>query len=307
MVGNYPTCRSMSQKCFLRRADADGSRFPALRSRAHDPSVRSKTVVTVISKISERPVGKDACLVVIYGLELGRKYNLEQPTSSSAARPSPTSRSIRSRCRATTPRSSTPARRSSCATSARPTAPTSTTADRRVRAARRRLHQDRPHASSSSSSGGNIENAYHEEIYRLTTVDGLTQVFNRRYFLETLEREIVARQALPPRAVADHVRHRSLQEHQRHLRPPRRRLRAQAAGDGDQGARSAARTSSRATAARSSPSCCPRSTTTTRCAFAEKMRKLVEKAPFKFEDTKIPVTVSIGVATLRRRRTTRPR
>src|SRR5512140_661222 len=40
-------------------------------------NVRSKTVVTVISKISERPAGKDACLVVIYGLELGRKYNLE--------------------------------------------------------------------------------------------------------------------------------------------------------------------------------------------------------------------------------------
>ena len=38
---------------------------------------RSKTVVTVISKIAEKPVGKDACLVVIYGLELGRKYNLE--------------------------------------------------------------------------------------------------------------------------------------------------------------------------------------------------------------------------------------
>ncbi len=31
--------------------------------------------------------------------------------------------------------------------------------------------------------------------------------------------------------------------------------------------------------------------------FADKVRKLVEKAPFKFEDTKINVTVSIGVAT----------
>ena len=39
-------------------------------------------------------------------------------------------------------------------------------------------------------TGGNIENAYHEEIYRLTTIDGLTQIFNKRYFLETLEREI---------------------------------------------------------------------------------------------------------------------
>ena len=39
-------------------------------------------------------------------------------------------------------------------------------------------------------AGGNIENAYHEEIYRLTTIDGLTQIFNKRYFVETLEREI---------------------------------------------------------------------------------------------------------------------
>jgi len=39
-------------------------------------------------------------------------------------------------------------------------------------------------------SGGNIERAYHEEIYRLTTVDGLTQIFNKRYFQECIEREI---------------------------------------------------------------------------------------------------------------------
>ncbi len=38
--------------------------------------------------------------------------------------------------------------------------------------------------------GTNIEASYHEEIYRLMTVDGLTQLFNRRFFNETLEREI---------------------------------------------------------------------------------------------------------------------
>ena len=38
--------------------------------------VRAKTVVTGISRMSEKPSGKDACLVVIYGLELGKKYNL---------------------------------------------------------------------------------------------------------------------------------------------------------------------------------------------------------------------------------------
>jgi diguanylate cyclase (GGDEF)-like protein len=38
--------------------------------------------------------------------------------------------------------------------------------------------------------GTSIENAYHEEIYRLTTQDSLTQVFNKRYLLENLEREM---------------------------------------------------------------------------------------------------------------------
>src|SRR5690606_29513254 len=39
-------------------------------------------------------------------------------------------------------------------------------------------------------SGSNIEAKYHEEIYRLTTIDGLTNAFNKRYFLEALEREL---------------------------------------------------------------------------------------------------------------------
>lgn len=38
-------------------------------------------------------------------------------------------------------------------------------------------------------SGNNVENKYHEEIYRLTTIDGLTEAYNKRFFLETLERE----------------------------------------------------------------------------------------------------------------------
>lgn len=39
-------------------------------------------------------------------------------------------------------------------------------------------------------SGTNIESKYHEEIYRLTTIDGLTQAYNKRYFLESLDKEI---------------------------------------------------------------------------------------------------------------------
>src|SRR5438094_151582 len=45
-----------------------------------DTKGKNKTVVTVISKIAERPVGKEACMVVIYGMDLGKKYNLDQAT-----------------------------------------------------------------------------------------------------------------------------------------------------------------------------------------------------------------------------------
>jgi diguanylate cyclase (GGDEF)-like protein len=43
-------------------------------------------------------------------------------------------------------------------------------------------------------AGGNIEAEYHEEIYRLTILDGLTQIHNRRYLTEFLEREVIRSQ-----------------------------------------------------------------------------------------------------------------
>jgi len=38
--------------------------------------------------------------------------------------------------------------------------------------------------------GGNIEAEYHEEIYRLTIIDALTETYNKRYLLEFLDREL---------------------------------------------------------------------------------------------------------------------
>jgi diguanylate cyclase (GGDEF)-like protein len=43
-------------------------------------------------------------------------------------------------------------------------------------------------------AGGNIEAEYHEEIYRLTILDGLTQIHNGRYLNEFLDREVVRSQ-----------------------------------------------------------------------------------------------------------------
>ena len=38
--------------------------------------------------------------------------------------------------------------------------------------------------------GGNIEALYHEEIYRLTIIDGLTQIPNKRHLMDFLDREL---------------------------------------------------------------------------------------------------------------------
>jgi diguanylate cyclase (GGDEF)-like protein len=39
-------------------------------------------------------------------------------------------------------------------------------------------------------TGGNVEAEYHEEIYRLTIIDALTEIHNKRYMLEFLDREL---------------------------------------------------------------------------------------------------------------------
>src|SRR5512133_3206273 len=43
-------------------------------------------------------------------------------------------------------------------------------------------------------AGGDVEAQYHEEIYSLMVTDALTQASTKRFFLETLEREIVRAQ-----------------------------------------------------------------------------------------------------------------
>jgi diguanylate cyclase (GGDEF)-like protein len=40
-------------------------------------------------------------------------------------------------------------------------------------------------------AGGNVEAEYHEEIYRLTIIDALTQIPNQRYLIDFLEREVL--------------------------------------------------------------------------------------------------------------------
>ncbi|MCC6746330.1 MAG: diguanylate cyclase [Deltaproteobacteria bacterium] len=143
-------------------------------------------------------------------------------------------------------------------------------------------------------TGGNIEHAYHEEIYRLTTVDGLTQVYNKRYFMEVLEREI-SRGHRYGRELSlimfdidhfknindtyghlagDHVLHQLAQVVKERIR--REDIMARYGGE-------------------EFAIVLPEIDAFNARQFADKIRRLVEKTAFKFEDTKIPVTISIGV------------
>jgi two-component system, cell cycle response regulator len=152
---------------------------------------KTKTVVTVISKISARPSSPNAALVVIYGLELGRKYDLNDKEII-IGRSSKAGIQI--------DQESVSRNHAKIAVEA---------GDIRVQdlgSTNGTFVNDEPIVGEFGLrngdlikigrtifkyiAGGNIETAYHDEVYRLTTVDGLTQIFNRRYFEETLEREV---------------------------------------------------------------------------------------------------------------------
>lgn len=145
-------------------------------------------------------------------------------------------------------------------------------------------------------AGGNVESEYHEEIYRLTIVDGLTQIHNQRYMLDFLDRELARsnRHQRPLALILFDIDHfKAINDDLGHL-------------GGDFALRELA--------------ACVRKTTVRRedlfaryggeefalvlvetplaaaIEVAERVRKTVEAHPFKFEDRPFSLTVSLGVA-----------
>lgn len=145
--------------------------------------------------------------------------------------------------------------------------------------------------------GTNIEASYHEEIYRLMTVDGLTQLFNRRFFNETLEREInrCKRYARPLallifdidffKRVNDEFGHVAgdalLRQLAQVVKPRVRREDILARVGGEEFA-----------------VILPEIGRDGALVTAEKIREVVESTTFAFEDIVMPCTVSVGVAEL---------
>jgi diguanylate cyclase (GGDEF)-like protein len=146
-------------------------------------------------------------------------------------------------------------------------------------------------------SGTNIESAYHEEIYRMTILDGLTGIHNKRYFLEFLEREIArcARYRRPLsllmfdidhfKAINDQHGHLTgdfvLREMSRRLLGRIRREELLARYGGEEFA-----------------AVLPETDNNGARIFGEQIRRMVADEPFEYEGDKFVVTVSVGVSTL---------
>jgi diguanylate cyclase (GGDEF)-like protein len=144
-------------------------------------------------------------------------------------------------------------------------------------------------------AGGNVEAEYHEEIYRLTIMDALTQTYNQRYLLEFLERELVraVRHARPLtllmfdidrfKAVNDDLGHLagdfSLRELAGVIREGVRREDLFARYGGEEFALVLVE-----------------STKDQAVEVADRIRASVAKHPFRFENQTFHITVSIGVA-----------
>lgn len=259
---------------------------------------RTKTVVTVISKISERPTNPNAALVVIYGMELGRKYDVLDKKvivgRSSKADIQVDQESV----------SRNHAQIKSDAKAALISDLGSTNGtyvnDEQIEGEYPLRNGDLIKIGRTIFkyiAGGNVEAAYHDEIYRLTTVDGLTQIFNRRYFEETLEREIsrckrYGRSLTLVLIDIDHFKgindgfgHLAgdyvLKQLASTLKARIRREDVFARYGGEEFAL-----------------LLPEVDAKGGLIMAEKARKLVEAQKFRFEQQQIPVTISLGISTM---------
>ncbi len=143
--------------------------------------------------------------------------------------------------------------------------------------------------------GGNVESLFHEEIYRITIGDGLTQCYNKRYFMEFLEREMARgqRYGRPLSLMMFDLDHfKRVNDSHGHLAGDHvlRELAATVRGKVRK-EECLARYGGEEFALVSPESGLPRVR-----KFAEKLRQIVADHDFSFDGKRIPVTISIGVA-----------
>src|SRR3954467_851294 len=144
-------------------------------------------------------------------------------------------------------------------------------------------------------AGGNVEAEYHEEIYRLTIIDALTDIHNKRYLLEFLDRELSrsARYARPLALIMfDIDRFKSINDDMGHLGGDftLRELAACVKGSIRKEELFARYGGEEFVIV------LPETTQENGTLVAERLRQVIERHAFQYEGKTYPVTVSLGVA-----------
>jgi diguanylate cyclase (GGDEF)-like protein len=145
-------------------------------------------------------------------------------------------------------------------------------------------------------AGDNVETAYHEEIYRLTIIDALTDIHNKRYLMEVLESELsrALRHERPLALVMMDIDHfKAINDRLQHLGGDftLRELAAcikRSVRQGDLLARYGGE---------EFVLVLPETSREGALCLAEQLRKIVETHPFRYEDQTYYLTISLGVAT----------
>ena len=149
--------------------------------------------VTIVGKLpGVLPKAKDACLVMLYGPDLGKRYTLQTEQQMTIGR------SERAQIyvdRDSVSRNHARIRAQGDQYIVEDLGSTNGTFlnDAQIRANTPLSDGDLIKVGEvifKFLSRDNLENVYHEELYRLATQDGLTMAYNKRFFLDCIEREL---------------------------------------------------------------------------------------------------------------------
>ena len=154
------------------------------------PLSAEKTALTPIARVRPRAKHRDACLVMIYGPDLGKRFNISEGAffigrAESADIYIDEDEISRRHCKISNRKEKVFI---TDLGSTNGTYVNDEFIDERELTDGDLVKIGR--AVFKFLTSGNIETAYHEEIYNLSTTDGLTQLHNKRYLLDNLDREI---------------------------------------------------------------------------------------------------------------------
>ncbi|MCK6512451.1 GGDEF domain-containing protein [Myxococcota bacterium] len=148
--------------------------------------------VTLVGKLpGVLPKAKNACLVVLYGPDLGKRYTLQAEGHANIGRSDKAQIYVE---RDSVSRNHAQIRSENGQYIAEDLGSTNGTFVNDAQ-----IHTAVPLSDGDLIKTGevifkflsrdNLENVYHEELYRLATQDGLTMAYNKRFFLDNIERE----------------------------------------------------------------------------------------------------------------------